>query len=239
LNECKEACLQECLSDFNRFKMSALLRGARVFSNETENNASVKQEMTTNINVKLHPEQKRPINQIIQPPSVCYPNINDVNFIPPTEQDSVTPISAPLNPIPPTPPFQYHFPACNQPQIVPRSANINADSEKHELESKVRVLEALLGIYESAPILIKGCLIVSQKKLIEIIQILTGCEKVELLTDDFSAGCCANEISNIVTISKIFVADETGNRSEFKVAFNPEYSLLLRHGLNLKLVRVE
>jgi hypothetical protein len=33
--------------------MTALLRGARVFSNETENNASVKQEMTTNINVKL------------------------------------------------------------------------------------------------------------------------------------------------------------------------------------------
>jgi hypothetical protein len=224
--------------------MSALLRGARVFSNETENNASVKQEMTTNINVKLRPEAQNraippPMNPVLSQP--IYPTISDANFTQPTGQE-----------FPPPTPHQnmnktmeqsaYRSPQYNQPLIVPRSVNINEGLgavEKNELESKVRVLEALLSIYESAPILIKGCLIISQKKLIEIIQILTGLEKVELLTDDFALGCCGGSSSSIVTVSKIFVVDGCGNRSEFKVAYNSEYSLLLRHGVNLKIVRVE
>jgi hypothetical protein len=76
--------------------MSALLRGARVFSNETENNASVKQEMTTNINVKLkgdnnnrtggagppfHPPSSGPASYPSQGP--IYPNIDAVNFTQP------------------------------------------------------------------------------------------------------------------------------------------------------------
>jgi hypothetical protein len=113
------------------------------------------------------------------------------------------------------------------------------ENENLILESRCKVLEALLGIYESAPILIKGCLIISQKKLIEIIQLLTNSDKVELLTEEFSFGCCGGSSSSLVSVSKIFVADVNGNRSEFKVAHNQEYSLLLRHGLNLKLVRVE
>jgi hypothetical protein len=223
--------------------MSALLRGARVFSNETENNASVKQEMTTNINVKLRPEQRAPPNPVLSPmaPPV-YPTISDANFTPPTpEQDFIPPTPRQNQILDPA--SAYRSPQYNQPLIVPRSVNIAentvAVAEKTELESKVKVLEALLSIYESAPILIKGCLIISQKKLIEIIQILTWMEKVELLTDDFALGCCGGASSSIVTVSKIFVVDPSGNRNEFKVAYNSEYSLLLRHGVNLKVVRVE
>jgi hypothetical protein len=222
--------------------MSALLRGARVFSNETENNASVKQELTTNINVKVrgaNNENKIPLNQTsplsISPPSgPMYPSLDPINFHPASTEEAYA-----IPQIPQIPPSQYQSPLFNQPQIADRSVALNENSDKFVLENKVKVLEALLGIYESAPILIKGCLIVSQKKLIEIIQLLTGSEKVELLTEDFTFGCCGGSSSSLVAVSKIFVVDPNGNRCEFKVAFNSEYSLLLRHGLNLKLVRVE
>jgi hypothetical protein len=226
--------------------MSALLRGARVFSNETENNASVKQEMTTNINVKLRLTEPRPEPRRNEPisvqPQFGYPTINDANFTQPlAEQEFMAPPTANQATQTADPSCRYQFPPFNQPLTVPRSVDLSgsSSSDKQALESKINVLEALLGIYESAPILIKGCLIITQKKLIEIIQILTGCEKVELLTDDFVSGCCGGSASNIVTVSKIFIVDGGGTRSEFKVAYNSEYSLLLRHGLNLKLVRIE
>jgi hypothetical protein len=233
--------------------MSALLRGARVFSNETENNASVKQEMTTNINVKLKPEQHinkppSPLQAPLNPP--YYPTIgppsSDVNFTPPTAQSmepDYPPTLRQAQPPPPTTiadPYPYQSPAYNQHPLAPRSVDLSESlsEQKQALEAKVKVLEALLNIYESAPILIKGLIIVTNKKLIEIIQILTGCEKVELLLDDYvGGGCCASANAHIATVSKIFIVDSQGTRNEFKVAYNAEYSLLLRHGVSLKIVR--
>jgi hypothetical protein len=223
--------------------MSALLRGARVFSNETENNASVKQEMTTNINVKLKPEQhikapiQAPLNQPLSYPSIA--PMNDVNFTPPTTDTEYQPRPSPPPTI--TEAYPYPSPAYNLPQLVPRSVDLSGAlvEQKAALEAKVKVLEALLNIYESAPILIKGLIIVTNKKLIEIIQTLTGCEKVELLLDDYVVGCCGSSNASIATVTKIFVVDSQGTRNEFKVAYNAEYSLLLRHGVSLKIIRCE
>jgi hypothetical protein len=228
--------------------MSALLRGARVFSNETENNASVKQEMNTNINVRLKPTQQNTQGNTSgpaypSPPS--YPSISpeynprneNVNFTQEYHDPPPDPIEqrCPLIQSPIMDQLRSPFPVFRQPQPVERSADIN---DTGELENKIKVLEALLAIYEGQPIIIKNCLIVSQKKLIEIIQILTGADDVELLTEDVSLGCCGSSKVGFVAISKIFVVFGK-NRTEFKVSHNAEYSLLLRHGLNLKLIRVE
>jgi hypothetical protein len=219
--------------------MSALLRGARIFSNETENNASVKQEMTTNINVKLKPEQhtktvQAPVQAPIQAP--YYPSIgpsSEVNFTQPTAPTTEPDYPPTMQRQPPPPPMmtaEYPFPspAYNPHQLAPRSAELSdALIDKQVLEAKVKVLEALLNIYESAPILIKGLIIVTNKKLIEIIQTLTGCEKVELLLDDYVIGCCGSSSnSGFATVTKIFLIDSQGTRNEFKVAYDAEYSLL-------------
>jgi hypothetical protein len=244
--ECNQLILynKQSNSHFSINEMSTLLRGARVFSNETENNASVKQELTTNINVKVrgaNNENRSPVNANAGPMSApVYPTIGDINFTPPTAENDYGAVQVPHQH-----PSAYPSVPYNQPPIGPLasrsvdSSGLIDNSLSAALESKVKVLEALLGIYESAPILIKGCLIISQKKMIEIIQLLTSSDKVELLTEDITFGCCAGASSSLVSVSKIFVVDTNGNRCEFKVAFNSEYSLLLRHGLNLKLVRVE
>jgi hypothetical protein len=222
--------------------MSALLRGARVFSNETENNASVKQEMSTNINVKLKPtqtqEQQSPIAQpIMSPPS--YPSIQpDINFI--NNPDLVYQDQAPDPQTPLLTSDQlrspYHVHKLLHPKT--RTVDIEENGRYQEQENKIKVLEALLTIYESAPVLVKGCLIISQKKLISIIQLLTDCETIELICDDVNLGCCGSSKVGFVAVSKIFCVKD-GHRTEFKQSFNEEYSLLLRHSVNLKLVRLE
>jgi hypothetical protein len=211
--------------------------------------------MTTNINLKLKPEQhikapiQAPLNQPLSYPSIAPMNdapegLSDyahVNFTPPVTETEY-PRQQPQSPPTITEAYPYPSPAYNLPQPVPRSVDLSGAlvEQKAALEAKVKVLEALLNIYESAPILIKGLIIVTNKKLIEIIQTLTGCEKVELLLDDYVIGCCGSSSNaSIATVTKIFVVDSQGTRNEFKVAYNAEYSLLLRHGVSLKLVRTE
>jgi hypothetical protein len=231
--------------------MGTLLRGARVFSNETANNASVKEEMNTNINVRLKPTQQNNQQANNQPPPAypsppSYPSIapeynprENINFTQPfTDDPPPELLDRPLlnqNTTPIMAQSRYPSPAFNPHPPVERSVNIENTGE---LENKIKVLEALLAIYEGAPVIIKGCLIVSQKKLIEIVQILTGADDVELLTEDVDLGCCGSSKVGFVCVSKIFVVFGK-DRTEFKVSHNAEYSLLLRHGLNLKLIRIE
>jgi hypothetical protein len=224
---------------------NTLLRGARVFSNETENNASVQQEMKTNINIKLKPTQQTTTQQQqpspIGPPypgPPSYPSIqpqDPVNFTTPAPDEYPQQARSPLLT---SEPYQYQSPAYNQLQPVNRSVDIGTSGKIDELENKLKVLESLLAIYEGQPVIVKGCLIVSQKKLISIVQLLTGADDVELLTDEIDLGCCGSSKIGFVTVNKIFVVFNH-NRTEFKVSHNAEYSLLLRHGLNLKLIRVE
>jgi hypothetical protein len=226
--------------------MSALLRGARVFSNETENNASVKQEMTTNINVKLKGDNNNrtgggqpqlapgPASYPSQGP--IYPNIDSVNFIPqPLTPRGVIGAEPGMTTVDPSR-FQYPVnsgPPMQTPGIQERALDLEAEENKDAI---IRVLEALLEAYEGSPIVIKGFLTLHHKKLIEIIQILTEADKVELMTEDGEGCGCGG--SKYALISKIFIVGLNGKRGEFKVNYNEEYSLLIRHGVNLKLCRV-
>jgi hypothetical protein len=235
--------------------MSALLRGARVFSSETENNASVKQEMTTNINVKLKDRTSNERERERQPrhrhssssrdshPS--YPTLspyNDVNFTQDRGADITMPttmgeVGAMLSS--PSPVYNQHQPVVRSLTIdeenALRACNDELENEKQILSQKNNVLEALLEAYEGAPIVMHGLLILESKKLIEIIQTLTQADKVEILANDpVGCGCCGS--NPYFTVSKIFCICD-GKRSEFKVQFNEEYSLLIRHGVSLKIVR--
>jgi hypothetical protein len=240
--------------------MSALLRGARVFSNETENNASVRQEMTTNINVKLKGDHNRGASNNGGPnqtpntapnpnsyPStggIMYPNIGGIpgdfnpgaNFTqPPLSPRGQCGVGNGMTTMDPS---QFAFPVGNGhptqiPVISDRAIDLEAEENK---DAKIKVLEALLEAYEGSPIVIKGFLTLHHKKLIEIIQILTEADKVELMTDDGEGCSCGG--SKYAAINKIFIVESNGKRGEFKVSYNEEYSLLIRHGVNLKLCRV-
>jgi hypothetical protein len=229
--------------------MSALLRGARVFSNETENNASVKQEMTTNINVKLRGDNNKggpgpPPRPITPGPASypsqvpIYPNINEAaNFtqLPQTPRGIIGAENGMTN----MEPSQYEYPVNRGPPIqqppIQQERALDLEAEENK-DAKIKVLEALLEAYEGSPVVIKGFLTLHHKKLIEIIQILTEADKVELMTDD-GDGCGCGGYKYAI-ISKIFIVGQNGKRGEFKVNYNEEYSLLIRHGVNLKLCRV-
>jgi phosphatidylglycerophosphatase A len=96
------------------------------------------------------------------------------------------------------------------------------------------VLEALLEAYEGSPIVVHGLLILECKKLIEIIQTLTQADKVEILADEVIGCACSHK--SYMAVSKIFCIVDT-KRLEFKVQFNEQYSLLVRHGVSLKMVK--
>jgi hypothetical protein len=212
--------------------------------------------MTTNINVKLKGDNNNrtgggqpqlapgPASYPSQGP--IYPNINDVNFIP--QPLSPRGINQPMVATPAgfgegngttnMAPSQYQYPVnrgppMQMPQIQERAIDLEAEENK---DAKIRVLEALLEAYEGSPIVIKGFLTLHHKKLIEIIQILTEADKVELMTEEGEGCGCGG--SKFAMISKIFVLGQNGKRGEFKVNYNEEYSLLIRHGVNLKLCRV-
>jgi hypothetical protein len=133
--------------------------------------------------------------------------------------------------------LQYQYPVSNQHQgggvCAERGLDLEAEENK---DAKIKVLEALLEAYEGSPVVVKGCLTLHHQKLIEIIQILTEADKVELMTDDGEGCTCGG--SKYAAINKIFVVAQNGKRGEFKVAYNEEYSLLVRHGVSLKLCRV-
>jgi hypothetical protein len=204
----------------------------------------VKQDMATNINIRLKPTQQQnsPTNNHSQPYSgpPSYPSITpDVNFPIPNTNDYPPPQEqTALNNQKIMDPSRYQSAVHNPPHLVNRETDFTENTNTITLENRIKVLEGLLELYESAPVLLKGCLVVNQKKLIDIIQILTGSQKVELLTDDVDFGCCQSAKLGFVAISKIFCVND-GHRVEFKVGFNEEYSLLLRHSVNLKLVRIE
>jgi hypothetical protein len=187
-----------------------------VFSNETENNASVKQEMTTNINVKLrgdnnkaacaqppaYPGDANP--NVAYPPVGIYPNEPNVNFC------QGPPLSPRIGPEPGntmmTPGTSaYPFPANNQ--VHERAIDLEAEENK---DAKIKVLEALLEAYEGVPIVIKGCLTLHHTKLIEIIRILTNADKVEIMTEDGEGCGCGS--SKYAIINKIFIIGVNGKR---------------------------
>ena len=202
------------------YKMSNTLRQARILS--SENDASVKQEQNTNIEIKVSP------NKSIPP--VAYPQIpNNVNF-------TMPPPTMP----PPTMPTQMTQQQYAS-QYTPQTNNITRDKgiadlgiELDSLEQKNRFLEMLVEMYADNPLRINSYVVCKSTLLMNMIKLLTGCDKVDFVLEDDEPGCCAVSVSKFIKIDKILITKD-GKSEELKYAYNNVYTEFIKYGISLKL----
>ena len=184
------------------------LNKARILS--SENDASVKQEQNTNVNIKIQPSKSSP---------VMYPQVPPTNFtIPPQEQ-------GPPSFIPQMQASQFQ-----SPQVIGRDIQL----ESNDLELKNRFLEVLLSIYEANPLRINSYIVCHSSSLMELIKILTEADKVELVIDEDSGctGCVSN--NRYMTIQRILVTKDD-KTNDLKYAYNDVFAQLIKHSISLKL----
>lgn len=201
------------------YKMSNTLRQARILS--SENDASVKQEQNTNIEIKVSP------NKSIPP--VAYPQIpNNVNF-------TMPPPTMPTQTMPTQTTAQYAS------QYTPPTNNITRDkgiadlgSELDSLEQKNRFLEMLVEMYADNPLRINSYVVCKSTLLMNMIKLLTGCDKVDFVLEDDEPGCCAVSVSKFIKIDKILITKD-GKSEELKYAYNNVYTEFIKYGISLKL----
>ena len=225
--------------------MSGTLRQARILSSETDTNNNVTQSQNTNVNIKITPraagtsqtgEQQRP--QTVP----LYPNVQPlnqgVNFTQANNQPDMQPNGLTSN-----------IPMMNQesqfPSVAPISSNsllaqergiIDLGTELDTLEKKNKFLEILVEMYEGNPLKVNSYVVCESKLLMDMIKLLTECEKVEFVLDDSDVGCgCTSSPSKFTKVSKILITKD-GKTEDMKYAYNNIYSQFIKYGLSLKLV---
>ena len=195
------------------------LRGARILS--SANDASVKTEQNTNINIKF----KQPNNATIGYPSIPspytqIPQTQNVNF---TQEGSQFPSVQEIQ----------------QPGIINKDVQIpTSQSFEYLLEQKDRenaFLKLLLQIYQDQPLILNSYVVCKSTVLMDIIKLLTDCDKVDLvLNEDIACGGCGDN-SKLIFISKILITKDD-KTTELKYGYNEAYSKLVANGISLKIV---
>lgn len=206
------------------YKMSNTLRQARILS--SENDASVKQEQNTNIEIKVSP------NKSIPP--VAYPQIpNNVNFtMPPPTMPTQT---MPTQTMPAQTTAQYasqYTPPTNN--ITQHRGLTDLGNELDTLEQKNRFLEMLVEMYADNPLRINSYVVCKSTLLMNMIKLLTGCDKVDFVLEDDEPGCCAVSVSKFIKIDKILITKD-GKSEELKYAYNNVYTEFIKYGISLKI----
>lgn len=231
--------------------MSGTLRQARILSSETDNTIQQTQETNVNINIKP-PHQSRESQTSIPSQQHLYPQVPplnpNVNFIPrnqpldpSTDQTSSIPITA----------MEYQSPyphvIDNEPQntfhgLVRDRGIADLGSEIDNLEKKNRFLEMLVEMYENNPLKVNSYVVCESRLLMEMIKLLTDCEKVDLiLDDDISCGGCCVASSNsgksdkIIYVSRILITIN-GKSEDLKYSRNDIYSQFIKYGISMKMI---
>ena len=204
------------------------LNKARILS--SENNASMtnNQHQTTNVNIKF-PDIKK-TDPIIQSrdimletpiyPSV-YPSTSTNDNL--AQEETLTE---------------------KERQLLAEKAQLQNQMEQREieltenlddLEMKNKFLELLLQVYEDNPIKVNSYLICKSDILMEMIKLLTNCDKVDLVLDD-NIGCTGCISKNKYTyVSKVLIT-KNGKTEDLKYTYNDIYSKFVQHGISLKIV---
>lgn len=199
------------------------LNRARILSSENDASMRNNQQQTTNVNIKLPDLKKSEIRTrdvditYAEYPSVSPSNNNnpvtEMPIYPPVDDNSIH--SREINEL--------------QTQLDDLTNDIS------DLETKNKFLELLIQVYENNPIKLNSYLICKSSILMEIIKLLTNCDKVELIIDD-NIGCVGCVSKHKYTyISKIFVT-KNNKTEDLKYAYNDVYSKLIQHGISLKIV---
>lgn len=229
--------------------MANTLRQARILSSETDTNNTIKQEQNTNVNINIKPPQRcpsraqsiplypnvQPLNQNVnftkasQPtesPNVgqtMYTELRSKDFVPPmmTQEESQSPSQPPINK-----PFR----------LAQDQGLIDLSLELDSLEKKNKFLEMIVQMYELNPLKINSYLVCNSKLLMDMIKLLTECDKVELVIDDSDVGCgCSASSSKFIKVAKILITKD-GKTEDMKYAYNDIYSTFIKYGISLKIV---
>lgn len=198
--------------------MSSIMNKARILS--SENDASVKQSQETNIEIKLAPQRGS---------AVAYPQIpqpQNVNFtMPRTEFESMKL---------PTP--QQGFAS----QYIPPTNSVAQDrgiadlgNELDSLEKKNKFLELLVGMYENNPLKVNSYVVCKSTLLMDMIKLLTDCDKVDLVIEDEEPGCCVASVAKLIKIDKILITKD-GKSEELKYCYNHVYTEFVKYAISLK-----
>lgn len=203
--------------------MSNTLRQARILS--SENDASVKQEQNTNVNIKITPQKTNQSIPTTQPTTpMNYPSI------PPMTTPPMTP--PPVNFTMPQQMDQSTYPSV---QATDRGIS-DLTNEMESLEKKNQFLEMIVAMYESNPLKINSYVVCESKLLMNMIKLLTDADKVELVIDDSADGCgCGAISSKFIKIDKILVF-KNSKSEELKYGYNDIYTQFIRYGVSMKLV---
>ena len=119
--------------------------------------------------------------------------------------------------------------------VLSRDIDIERDLQIQDLETKNKFLTLMLTVYQNNPLYINSYVVCESKTLMDMIKLLTGCEKVDLvLNDDIACGGCSGS-SKLIYISKILIIKD-GKTEEFKHAYNDIYSKFISYGISLKVV---
>ena len=206
------------------------LRGARILS--SANDASVKTEQNTNINIKF---KQQPSNNA----TVGYPSIpSPYNQMPQTQNVNFTQVASQFQSVP----------EIQQPGIINKDVQIPASQSFEQiLEQKDRenaFLKLLLQVYQDQPVILNSYVICKSSVLMDIIKLLTDCDKVDLvLNEDIACGgctsCCGQsprgDNSKLIFIAKILITKDD-KTTELKYGYNEAYSKLVANGISLKIV---
>ena len=123
----------------------------------------------------------------------------------------------------------------NQSQLVRDSGIADLGNELEELDKKNKFLEMLVEMYENNPLKVNSYIVCESKLLMEMIKLLTGCQKVELvLNEDIGCSGCTAKSGKIIYVSKILVTNE-GKTEDLKYAYNDIYSQFIKYAISLKM----
>ena len=201
------------------------LNKARILS--SENNASMtnNQNQTTNVNIKF-PDLKKVQERDVQ--------LMDVPTYPLSSQSTLTKNNQALD----------ENLTEKERQLLEENAQLQNQIQEREielteniddLETKNKFLELLLQVYEDNPIKVNSYLICKSSILMEMIKLLTNCDKVDLVLDENigCTGCISN--SKYTYVSKVLITKD-GKTEDIKYAYNSIYSQFVQHGISLKIV---
>ena len=201
------------------------LNKARILS--SENNASMtnNQNQTTNVNIKF-PDLKKVQEREIQ--------LTDIPTYPSQSQSTLTKNNQASDENL-TEKERQLLEENQQLQNQLQEREIELTENIDDLETKNKFLELLLQVYEDNPIKINSYLICKSSILMEMIKLLTNCDKVDLVLDENigCTGCISN--SKYTYVSKVLVTKD-GKTEDIKYAYNNIYSQFVQHGISLKIV---
>ena len=208
------------------------LNKARILS--SENNASMtnNQHQTTNVNIKF-PDIKKAQTRDIQLAEEAA-GYMDVPIYPSVSASTLT-NNNPVTGQELTEKERQLLEENTQLQNQLQTREIELTESLDDLETKNKFLELLLQVYEDNPIKINSYLICKSSILMEMIKLLTNCDKVDLILDD-NIGCTGCVSKNKYTyVSKILITKD-GKTEDLKYAYNSIYSQFIQHGISLKVV---